>query len=109
MHIHHTIVRALCGGIFLGLAAASGAEAQAWLTFDLPDDRGSLSQMPISINGSNPIASTYSTNSGALLGYVRTSDGTVTTFTALGDGSYTTVYGLNAGGDVAGAVIDSSG
>lgn len=88
----------LCG--ILGLAAASGAQAQAWLTIDLPGETGQIAQVG-GISPHNTIAGFYWRNDGTKPGFVRTSDGTVTTFVPV-DGAQTIVTGINAKDQVVG-------
>ena len=102
-----TSCRALCVGAVLAVAAASGAQAQAWLAIPLPNSSGGV-DVPAYINGSNTIAATDFTDDGAELGIIRTSDGTITQFEAI-DGRSTLVNGINANGDVAGSVSTDQG
>lgn len=91
-------VAILCG--FLGLAAARGAQAQAWLTIDLPETTGQIAQVG-GISAHNTIAGFYWRNDGTKPGFVRTSDGTITTFVPV-DGAQTIVTGINNRDDVVG-------
>lgn len=100
-----TAARILCGGIFLALTAASSAQAQAWLTFDV---NGSTAVNPTAMIAGNTIVGYYlNPDSTTYSAFIRTSDGTVSAFDIFDDGS-TKVLSANKNGDVAGSATDSS-
>ncbi|HTT99153.1 MAG TPA: hypothetical protein VMF58_13975 [Rhizomicrobium sp.] len=100
-----TAARILCSGIFFALAAASSAQAQAWLTFDV---NGSTAVHPTAMIAGNTIVGYYlNSGSSTYSAFIRTSDGTVSAFDYYDDGS-TKALSANKGGDTAGVVIDSS-
>ena len=90
----HTIARTLCGGLFLALTAAGGAQAQAWLSFDIPGQSGVTG--PTAINGHSLITGLSGVE--AVVGFVRKPDGTSYTF----GGDATVVVGIDDKGVVGG-------
>jgi len=96
---------ALCSGMLLAVAAATGGAMAAapYVTIDLPGADHFIVNL-VGISGHETIVGNYSAG-GTMPGFVRTPDGTVTTFSL---GRSIAPMAINLDGDVVGSYFDGS-